>query len=281
MGSPCPRSPHVFGRGPTVPELTWTPTIVDIRGEATAYGARRGRERFVRVPHVADFSWHSGAKWVTTTPHPDAEPDSVTDAIRAVAIPLFLQDDRSYEVLHASAVAMDIGLIGLCGSSGQGKSTLAHGLALHGLPLWADDLLAFRVDQSGAVATALPFDQNLRASARDFFQGSVLSKSRARRAVAWSRTRLQALFVLAPVPDGSRVLDITPLQAADAMSSLLPHGMRLLPLDKARERRILTAYVDLIASVPIYRVTYTQEFAHLPALLDCLEHEARESVLAM
>ena len=151
---------------------------------------------------------------------------------------------------------------------------------------WADDLMDFRADKSGAIATALPFDQNLRAPSRDFFHGSVaISSSPPEAVAAWSRRRLQALFVLALTARGSRstrpVFDISPLRAADAMASLLPHGMRLLPLDKARERRILTAYVDLVASVPVFRLTYAHDFAHLPTLLDSLEHEARESVLAI
>ena len=258
------------------------PAILDLAGTAVAYGARHGRERFVRVPQVADFSWTAGAWCLTTTPHPDAEPDRITDAIRTIATPLFLQDERWFEVLHASAVAMDFGVVGLCGASGHGKSTLAHGLALRGASLWADDLVVFRAGQSGAVATALPFDQNLRAASRDFFQRSEASTIGPEPVAAWSRRRLRALFVLAPAALGSRSsqpVDITPLRAADAMASLLPHAMRLLPLDKARERHMFTAYVDLIASVPIYRVSYEQDFAHLPALLDSLEHEARESTL--
>ena len=37
-------------------DLSWVATIVDVAGNAAAYGAQHGRERFVRVPQIADFS---------------------------------------------------------------------------------------------------------------------------------------------------------------------------------------------------------------------------------
>jgi len=226
---------------------------------------------------VADFAWRTGSDVLSATPHDGAAGDLVEDAIEGVATPLFLQAEMAYEVLHASAVSTDAGVVGFCGASGYGKSTVAQGLALRGHVLWADDLIALRVAPGRVLATALPFRQNVRSASRSFFQTDKRDASFApHKATAWSIRRLHALFVLDPV-DGHHgakpSFDVLRLRPADALAALLSHGMRLMPLDKPRERRILTAYVDLVASVPVFHVPYDQDFAILPALLDALEEK--------
>lgn len=231
--------------------------------------------RHIRVPDVAQFAWRIGSDVLSATPHAGAAVELVEDAIEGVATPLFLQAEMAYEVLHASAVATDAGVVGFCGASGYGKSTVAHGLALRRHALWADDLVALRVAPGRVRATALPFRQNVRSASRLFFQTDRDASFAPQKATAWSIRRLHALFVLDPDDGQPRKakpsFDVLRLRPADALAALLSHGMRLMPLDKPRERRILTAYVDLVASVPVFHVPYDQDFGILPALLDALE----------
>ncbi len=272
-------------RGSVPSNLEWVPTIVDdqrgtIPGPAaavSAYGALAGRKRYIRVPQVADFTWLVGSNVVRIMAEPDAEPYLVLDAIQGVGTPLFLQSMKGYEVLHGSAVATDFGVVGFCGYSGDGKSTLAHAYSLGGNELWADDLVAFRIVDGKAVATALPFRPVLRAESQQFLAQSRPVRRLSSRAVEpWSCASVRALFVLDPndPPRSSNAtFDVVRLGGADAITALLPHGLRLLPLDKERERGILTAYVDLVACVPVFRLEYTRSFAVLPALVEHLEQE--------
>ena len=257
-------------------DLTWEPTIVVSTGEAFAYGAKQGNVRHIRVPDVADFSWMTASDVIAAKPHAGAVVELVEDAIQGIATPLFLQTEMAYEVLHASAIATDAGVVCFCGASGYGKSTVAQGLALRGHALWADDLVALRVAPGRVQATVLPFRQNVRSASRSFFQTDKRDASFApHKVTAWSTRRVHALFVLDPVDEqpheGKSSFDVLRLRPADALAALLSHGMRLMPLDKPGERRILKDYVDLAASVPVFHVPYDQDFAILPALLDALE----------
>ena len=182
---------------------------------------------------------------------------------------------KGYEILHAGAVATDAGIVGFCGYSGDGKSTLAHAFALRENALWSDDLLAFQVAGAKAIATALPFRPILRAASQAFFNQR--PKKRVLEVVEpWSTARLRALLVLDPREHSggsSGTFRLERLGGVEAIAALLPHGLRLLPLGEGRERQILTAYVNLVACVPTFRVEYTRSFSVLQGLLDGVERE--------
>jgi len=262
-------------------DLAWVPTISErdtTGGElpnVSAYGAVAGRKRYISVPGVAEFLWEVGSDVVEVAARPGAEADLVQDAIQGVGTPLFLQAAQGYEVLHASAVATVSGVLGFCGYSGDGKSTLAHAFTLRGTTLWADDLLAFRVSDEEATATALPFRPNLRAASRSFFGASPPGGQRTPDTVEpWSTDRVRALFVLDPKErsrSSSATFRLERLGGPDAIEALLPHGLRLLPLDKDRERQILIAYLNLVALIPLFRIEYTRSFSVLPRLLAGVE----------
>jgi len=59
---------------------------------------------------------------------------------------------QGVEVLHASAVAVDGGVIALVGGSGQGKSTVAAALIARGAAFVTDDALAVETSAGGLVA---------------------------------------------------------------------------------------------------------------------------------
>jgi hypothetical protein len=258
-------------------DLPLEPTIVDVAGVPVAYGAASGPRRWVRIPDLAELSWTGETDVLEITPFPDADPELVLDEVHAIGIPLFLHAARGYEALHASAVASASGVVGFCGTSGSGKSTIAHALALRGRRLWADDVLAFQVDPEKAVATALPFRLKLRPESTAFFRRRAGRKpaegGAPETAVPWSTERLSTLFVLGP--RGARAsrggLELEGLSAAGAMEALLAHGLRCKPLESERERRILTAYVDLVASVPVFSVKYQRGFASFRDLVDRVE----------
>ncbi len=262
-----------------VDDRAWVPTISERAtaggkvGNVSAWGALAGCRRYVNVPGVAEFRWVAGSDIVEVAPLAGVDPDLVQDVIQGMATPLFLQSEKGYEVLHASAVATASGVVGFCGYSGDGKSTLAHALALRGNTPWADDLVALRVADGEATAIALPFRPNLRAASRSYF-GSQSAGGRAPAAIVpWSTARVRVLFVLDPREPGSSTATfrLERLSGSEAMDALLPHGLRLLPLDRNRERQILIAYLNLVALIPLFRIEYTRSFSVLPRLLADVE----------
>jgi hypothetical protein len=237
------------------------------------------------VPGVAEFWWTAGGTTLSYAPVPGAEPDVVQDALESAGIPLYLHTMLGFEALHASGVAAGEGVVALCGPTGFGKSTLAHGLAVRGALLWADDVVAFKVTARGVVTTALPFTPNLRPSSERFFLRTDTNARvpRPTPATAWNERPLVAAVTLAPRRASSRVQTsvlLEQLGASDALAAILPHGPRFQPADAEQDRRIATGYATLISQVPVFRLTYRRGFAVLHEVLDHLESMIRNDSLA-
>src|SRR5437868_7089772 len=81
-----------------------------------------------------------------------------TDYRRAV-LPMALQA-HGQEVIHASAVITEDGVVAFCGRSQTGKSTVAYGLHRRGYRVWADDTLVF--DASAEFVQVIPYPHRLR-----------------------------------------------------------------------------------------------------------------------
>ena len=90
-------------------------------------------------------------------PDPAASRPLVIDWYRRAIAPMALQL-LGMQVVHASAVLTDEGVVGFCAHSQTGKSTLAYGFGRRGYELWADDALAFDVVDGDARALPFPFD---------------------------------------------------------------------------------------------------------------------------
>jgi hypothetical protein len=167
-------------------------------------------------------------------------------------------------------------VVGFCGYSGDGKSTVGQAFATGGRTLWSDDLLAFRAGDGGAVTTALPFAQHLREPSRRHFGAVERSAGSDVLIPVWSTAPLCALAVLEPRDEaGARgpSVSLARFDGADALDAILRHGLRLLPLDHGRERRILGAYLDLVGSLPVHRLTYSRTFDVLTPLVRLLERD--------
>ena len=87
------------------------------------------------------------------------------------------------EVVHASAVLMDDGVVAFCGRSQTGKSTIAYGLHRRGCRVWADDTLVF--ETSGEIVQTIPYPHRLRirAEAAEYFD---LRELRRRDTSSWT-----------------------------------------------------------------------------------------------
>jgi hypothetical protein len=194
----------------------------------------------------------------------------VAEAYRRVVLPL-VQQARLSQVLHASGVRATAGIVAFCGASGTGKSTVAYGFARRGYPLWGDDAVCFTRSERGMESIPQPFDLFLRAPAASFFEkapGSVPT-SKATEAV-----RLAAVCVLragdTPGPSESSVR-VTPLASGEAFTMTLEHAYSFGLSDKEQRARLVDQYLELVATTPVYDVSFEHGLDWLDVVLDAIE----------
>src|SRR5262245_12979639 len=106
---------------------------------------------------------------IVVEPAATATRAQILDQFMRNVVPLLLQS-RGNRVLHASAIRFRDGVLGLCGRSFSGKSTLAHALGKRGYEVWTDDsLLISASDQHVWTLRTLPVQLRLRPESREYF----------------------------------------------------------------------------------------------------------------
>jgi hypothetical protein len=255
---------------PPVPDVADPSATVwrEESGTIIAIGKTTGDRHWVHVPRLGAFSFPREHGGITAVPQTGADPGLIEDAFRRMVMPLALQA-QGREVLHASAVRADDGVLALCATSGTGKSTIARGLSGRGHPLWADDAVCFETSDSTVEALPLPFTLRLRpASAAFFADDSALGEPRSPS----ERERLARVFVMER--SGSGAPRIERLTAADAFREVLTHGYCFSMHDKARNEAMVRNYLDLVVHVPVYRVAFSEGLDRLGETLDAIEAAA-------
>jgi hypothetical protein len=232
----------------------------DNDGVLVAYGGLLDDDRgWMVLPRVGVYLFD--AEVVVAFPEDGASDSLVCDGYRRTVLPMALQA-LGREVLHASAVRRRDGILALCAVSGTGKSTLAYGLSRRGYPLWADDALLLDSRHDAVMTLPLPFTVRLLPSAAAYFgaEGGVFHHPEREAPLA-------AVCVLERTDDGGDVA-VERLAAAEAFPAVLTHAYCFTLDDEARKRRMMTAYMDLVARVPVYRVRLRGGLERLPTVID-------------
>jgi hypothetical protein len=99
-----------------------------------------GKRFLLRVPNIARFLLEDGDR-IIFTPVSERSTEDVPIFILGTMFGILLHQ-REQIVLHASAVEVNGKAVAFCGSSGEGKSTLAAALARRGYRLITDDICA-------------------------------------------------------------------------------------------------------------------------------------------
>src|SRR5262245_25577206 len=157
----------------------------DRDGQLCAIGYAEEGRGWLKWPGLATFAFTDSAAEVVAIPHAphlttgqlldDKQRLAIEDIFHRTATPIILQA-FGCEALHASAVLIDRRVVGFCGLSESGKSTLAYAINRLGHPHLADDALLLEFAETrepgGPLVKLLPFSPRLRPAARHFFSMS-------------------------------------------------------------------------------------------------------------
>jgi hypothetical protein len=159
---------------------------------------------------------------------------------------------RGFELLHASAVTTDHGLIALVARTGGGKSSLAAEFLGRGATLFSDDIVALQETGGEVIAHPGPPLMNLpRVLAPARVGATVIADLGEERWVALDRAPVAATPLAAVVLVNRVPGETARCSATDATSlTLLPYAVSLPHLaDRARRR--FDIFGSVIASAPI------------------------------
>jgi hypothetical protein len=264
QGSP-PDSPAFAG------DLGWEPHL-DHDGRVCAYTRAVDGGGWLRLPGIAWFRFPIEGGYIEARPEGDAPADTIEDVFYRVALPLALQA-AGHEVLHASAVTDARGVHVFCGASRSGKSTLAFALGRRGFEIWADDAVAFRVQGGGVTAVPLPFALRLRGEVTDFFDVPARTGREGKGKTETLRHQAAGPREIATVSllERGRSSTIARLSGRESLPAVLYHSFYFSLDDPSIVRRMGTQFLELIAEVPVFRVSLRPGLDALADLLDALE----------
>jgi hypothetical protein len=248
---------------------------VDHDGAVDMYGWRDGADFWIDLPGIAQFRFRPSSDSVVPFPEPDTDRETILDQYLGTALPMAMHVLLGYEALHASAVVSRSGVVAFCGATEVGKSTVAYGLATRGYAQWGDDAVAFSTATNRRpTSLSLPFRTKLRPASAEYFRGEpVAPQPFDLDAHEWREAPVGAVCVLRPLPSNGAepVVDVVRLAAAQAIREVLPNAYRFRPEASERRRQTIRSYLELVARVPVFSLTYTKKFAVLPKLLDLVE----------
>lgn len=196
----------------------------------------------------------------------------------------FLLSMRGHCVLHASAVQIADGAIGLVGASGFGKSTVTAGLCAAGCPLVTDDVLRVEISDTPTAhrgAREIRLRPTARAMAQRFAVVTSRETTDGRLAVRPPVSPEQILplrALVVPRPDrGRQRVRLEPAGPAAAMTHLLSYPRLLGWRDPSMLRQQFDQAADLARRVPVYvaELPWGPPFAH-DTSLELLDRLAAE-----
>lgn len=246
----------------------------DTNGAIYAYGETHGDECWMHVPGIASYRFTRQGTDIDASVVDGVRTDLVLDAYRRRVLPMAVQV-RGCEVLHASAITTNQGVVAFCGVSQTGKSTIAFGLAQRGFDIWCDDALAFEISGGRPRTLSLPFELRLRPAASELFrhaQPAVSPSGMSEAGAPGSKTAsLTAICVLSRTAETDVRVTVTRLSFAESFVALLDHAFWFSFQTSDDKRRLVRDYMDLAAEIPVFGITFNSGAHNLVATLDAIE----------
>lgn len=249
-------------------------------GRICGYGFRVGGQDWLKLPGVAVFQLGPSGSTIRAYAEPGVSEAIVRDTFRRTALPLALQA-RGLEVLHASAVTCESGVIALAGRSTMGKSTLAYALSRGGFSLWADDAVPIKPLIGRVECIPIPAAIRLRPGPRAYFE---LDGSARRSFGRFPLTDipeaalqpLAAVVVLERSTAVNQPVSLQQLSGATALTAVLTHAYAFTLEGDQQKSRMLQQYAALVREVPVFELRYPTGLEQLPLLLGALTSLAKD-----
>jgi hypothetical protein len=229
----------------------------------------------MHLPGIASFRFGSRGEEALVVPESGKPPIAramIEDAYQRAVLPMALQA-HGKEVIHASAVITEDGVVAFCGQSQTGKSTVAYGLHRRGYRVWADDALVF--DASPEFVRVIPYPHRLRirSEAADYFD---LHELRRHDTSSWTALEqaqdepapLACIFLLERETRSSAPVETVRLTSAEALTGVVEYAYWFPLDDTERTRRMIGRYLALATQVPVFRMRFRAALDQLPAMLD-------------
>jgi hypothetical protein len=188
------------------------------------------------------------------------------------------------QVLHASAVARPSGdVVAFTGPSGAGKSTLSYGLGKRRTwtPL-TDDTLAFSCEQTTETRTIrlhpLKNDARLRTATAAYYG----KPSAVEETLDWPELpslRWRAVYAVEGDPSLDVPASFSRLKASEAYTLLLEQAHALTLKVASHNRRLMRDYLEIAATLPVFRMRYRKSFDAMEDILDAIDRHV-EHVIA-
>lgn len=222
-------------------------------------------------------------KEIIIEPFPGVEESLIRLPLLGTVLAVLLYQ-RGFLVLHASAVAINDGVVAFLGGKGEGKSTMAATLYARGHYLMADDVVAldladpvsplvlpgfpqFKLWPEAVISTFGDAPETLPQLAPGY-------EKRARRAIDRFSHKSLPIKYLCVLSKGSALV-LKPLQPQEAIVQLIANsyvarfGNQLLQGVEASIH--LNQCASLIKSVPVYCLERPRSLPLLPAIAQLLE----------
>jgi len=242
-------------------------------GAVVAYGYQRGGFCWMHWPRLATYRFASSDAFVTAFPQEGRRSDAIRDTYRRSVLPMVLQA-LGLEAMHASAIAVEAGVVAFAARSKTGKSTVAFGLSCRGFSQWADDSVVFRGAGDAHEAVPLAFNVRLRPESSTLLGSERRSGPRrvegARRPPA-GPAPIAGICLLERLREQSdRSIVIRHLPPEEAFPAVLTHAHVFNPFDVERRKRMMETYLGLVAGVPVYEVRFEANPSQFSELLDAI-----------
>jgi hypothetical protein len=236
-------------------------------------------EASLHWPDVGAFHLRQGRE-ITFDPRPGVATGLLRLYLLGPVLGLLLHQ-RGLFVLHASAVALDNGVVAFLGHSGRGKSTTAAMLHVRGGAVLADDAVAVDLEAPGGPAALPGFPQlkllpdavsALGENPEDLPRIHADNEKRARAvsAVATTPQPLRRLYVLTDAES----LGLEPLHGHAAVFEVLQHSFVAPALGQLGSSRFLAECRRLADVVPVRRLRRPRCLAGLERLAALVEADA-------
>jgi hypothetical protein len=229
-------------------------------------------------PHIALYLLDNNSYEITAIPTKSADTTLVEDTFRRLVLPMQMQL-AGMEVLHASAVLMNAGVIALCANSGTGKSTTAFALSRRGYRVFADDVVPFELRPSETRANSLPFRVRLRADAANYLDHQYAHRysknSHAERLhqIDHATAPLRLIIILrrSLVSMDLRDTEVRQMKPQESFLAILRHAWCFSLIDEDRKALMIKQYLDLVSRIPVYEISFKADLTKINSLLDTIE----------